>query len=470
MKNQIKYYFIIIILHFASIPLEAQEPTIEPPLVPQLIEAFLEKANLPGLSIAVSQNEQLIYSKGFGYSDIDQKTPMTSRTQLRTASVAKVITTTALARLISEGSIDVDLPIKTYVPYIDTAYENLTLRQLTGHTSGMGHRPKGNGYKKKQYSSIQETVQLMKAPLLFAPDTNYKYSTHAFNLVAAAIESASGKTFETYLKEYVFAPLEMQQTFAENIKQLSEQDGTLYYLKNGELRKEKLTNASYKLPGAGFRSTPTDLVKMMHGYTNGFITADTKEALFQSHKLLDGTKTRVGITWRSSFDAFGNKVIEHAGSWRGTRTVIVHYPEDNLNIAIMINADCPVLIEETAHILAQLFRDNTATTASIYHTLDTVKVLYNVNGEEKLLSGTIVMEGDHGRLSVEDSDPLVLTSTPIVYLGYGHHYAAITANGILYLELKNESKIRGRLFLYNTRNTANPIENKPIASFSIHKK
>lgn len=465
MKNQIKFQLLQVILMVIGLQVYAQDTENDFPLVSDLVETFITQANLPGVSIAVSKDEQLIYAKGFGYADIDNKVLMTPTTQLRTASVAKVITTTALGRLISEGKIDIDIPIKSYIPYIQSTYEKLTLRQLTGHTSGMAHRPQGSKYKKKQYSSVRETVELMKAPLLFTPGTKYQYSTHAFNLVAAAIEGASGKSFESYLKEDIFTTLDMQQTIAENIKTLSDKDAQLYYLKKGKLHKEKLTNASYKLAGAGFRSTPTDLVKMMHGYTNDFISAKTKNALFRSHELLDGTKTQVGVTWRTSFDTFGHRVIEHAGSWRGTRTVLVHYPEDNLNIAIMINADCPILIEETAHIIAQLFRNTSQTSPSIYYQSTIIKVHFKINGEEKLLTGTIRMDGDHGRLNIQDSDPLVLTSIPIMYLGYGSHYAAVTSNGILYLQLDSQPDIGGRLFLYNSRNTTNPIENEPLASF-----
>jgi CubicO group peptidase (beta-lactamase class C family) len=445
----------------------AQQDNQEPYLVQQLIETFIKKGNLPGVSIAVSKNEKIIYAKGFGYADIDLKKPMTPQSQLRTASVAKVITTTALGRLISEGRIDIDMPIKTYVPYIQKNYEHLTIRQLTGHTSGLAHRPKGKKYKKKQYTSVKETVNLMKAPLLFVPDTQYQYSTHAFNLVAAAIEGASGKSFETYLKEDVFTALDMQQTFAEDIRQLSTIDATLYYLKKEKLLKEKLTNASYKLAGAGFRSTPTDLLKMMHGYTNNFIALDTRKTLFDSHTLKDGTKTQVGITWRTSFDAFGNKVIEHAGSWRGTRTVIVHYPEDNLNIVIMINADCPVFIEETAHIIAQLFRDIPKKGPTVFCKKENIKVLVNMNGVEKQLEGNLRMEGSHGMLDIQNAHPIVLAGTPIIYLGYGTHYTAITANGLLYLQMGSTSVIQGRLFLYNTRNKTYPTTHTPFATFML---
>jgi len=313
-----------LLLLLFSLNLNAQEKLPNPVRleVETLAEAFLEQTKAPGLSIAVSKNGSVIYAEGFGYANVEESIPMDSTIKLRTASVAKVITATALGRLASEGKLDFDAPIGQYVPYINKDYAHLTTRQLAGHTAGLAHRPKGERYKKRQYDTIEETVGLMRAPLLFEPDTDYKYSTHAYNLLAAVIEGASGETYLDYMNEAIFKPLGMTNSGAEHIKKLTKKDAQIYYVKNDTLRLEKITNASYKIPGAGFRTTPSDLVKMMEGYTNGFISEIVVDDMFTSHELKNGTKTNVGIAWRSSFDPFDNRVMEHAGSWRGARTLL----------------------------------------------------------------------------------------------------------------------------------------------------
>ncbi len=437
----------------------------EQPLVDTIVEVFIEKANLPGLSLAVSKDENVIFAKGYGYADIKSQLPMSTDTRLRTASVAKVITTTALARLVSEEKVDLDAPIKTYIPYIDDMYAHLTTRQLAGHTSGMPHRPEGSNYKKKQYTSIKETVLLMDTPLLFTPDTDYKYSTHAFNLIAAVIEGASQKSFENYLNGSIFSSLDMNHTYAENINTLSKEDATLYYIKNDKLRPEKLTNASYKLPGAGFRSTPIDLVHMMQAYTNGFISKESVNSIFKSHQLINGKKTNVGITWRSSYDPFGNRTIEHAGSWRGTRTVVVHYPDENMNIAIMINADCPIFIEETAHILINIFREHPTSEPKPKDLHHTINVAYTFNDTKGDYKGTLSLDGIKGKLTVSNN-PLLNTS-PIYYLGYKNHYAVVTQYGLMYANIDQTPVINGNLYLYHTRNSTNPTEGTPLAVLTV---
>lgn len=428
-----------------------------------LATEFLKQTNLPGISIAVSKNQEVIYAKGFGYADKENSVAMTPSTRLRTASVAKVITATALGRLISEGTLDVDVPISQYIPYINAQYANLTTRQLAGHTSGMEHRPSGNRGKNKQHTEIKETVELMDEPLLFTPDTDYKYSTHAYNLLAAVIEGASGKSYEDYMNTEVFEPLGMTNTIPENIDALTNNDAKLYYLKNDKLRKEKLSNGSYKLPGAGFRSTPTDLVKMMNAYSNGLISESAVATMFKSHQLTNGEKTNVGIAWRSSYDVFGNQPIEHAGHWRGARTVVVYYPEEELSIALMINSGGQIFIEETAHLFAALFRKNADSQPEISVTNQRIEITSQGNGEALKYNGTISLNGEQGTLKA-DTDGF-LKSVPIYYLGSGNHYAVVTKYGLMYLELSNEPTVNGKIYMYSNRLKTNPILEKEKASF-----
>ncbi|MFK7908816.1 MAG: serine hydrolase domain-containing protein, partial [Chitinophagales bacterium] len=367
-------------------------------------------------------------------------------------------TATALGKLVSEGKLDWDAPISQYISYISPQYAHLTCRQFAGHTSGMSHRPKGNSYKKKHYDAIKPTVELIKAPLLFEPDTGYKYSSNAFNLLAAVIEGASGKNYKDYLQTEIFAPLDMQHTKAENINQLDSQDAQLYFFKKEKLTKEKKsTTGSYKLAGAGFRSTPSDLVKLLQAYKNEMISPSVVEEMFTSHTLKNGEQTQVGIAWRNSFDAFGHPVIEHAGSWTGARTVVVYYPSEGLTISVMINTRCQVFIEETAHLFAQAFRNESTQLAFPSILEQEVLVTNRLNPEEvRQSNGELILKNGEGNLTTEMDG--FLRSNPIVSLGSEGDYALVTTHGLLYLALGNEPLLKGDIYLYEQRNVVAPNE------------
>ncbi|WP_350287524.1 serine hydrolase domain-containing protein [uncultured Croceitalea sp.] len=432
--------------------------------IERLAEVFLEQTKAPGLSIAISKGGEVNYAKAFGFADVKKAKPMDPTVRLRTASVAKVITATALGRLATEGKLSFDDVVGMHVPYINPQYKDLTIRQLAGHTSGLTHRPSEKGYKNRQFDLMKETLPFIAAPLLFEPGTDYQYSTNAFNLLGAVIEEVSGLSYQAYMRRYIFEPLQMTQTFAENIQKQSPENAQLYYIKKGKLLKEKLTNGSYKLPGAGFRSTPKDLVKLTNAYTNGMISKEVTAEMFKSNVLTNGESTNVGITWRSSMDVFGNQAIEHAGSWRGTRTVLVYYPQEELAISVMINADCQVLIEETAHIFAQLYRttEPILTAADINQNLI---ITYNGKAGAESFQGSLQMQESEGELKTNADN--FLAQNKLIKID-AEAYAMATEFGLLYLKLKtNGNRINeGKVYAYTNRNDVNPKEKKPLVVFS----
>ncbi|MEO1715334.1 MAG: serine hydrolase domain-containing protein, partial [Bacteroidota bacterium] len=294
---------------------------------------------------------EMIYSRGFGYWDLEEKTPMEATSVIRTGSVAKTLTTTALGRLVTIGRLDLDRPIGDYVSYVDAPYSQLTCRQIAGHTAGVVHRPSKNGVKGKYYSEIRSTVDfLQNEVLLFPPDTQYAYSSLGYNLLAAVIESVTGQSYAVYMRDSIFVPLGMQQTEPDN----QEEAVPMYFFKKGQIKKDRRpVDGSYKLAGAAFRSTTQDLALLMNAYHNGFIAEAVVQDMWANRNLADGTPTNVGLGWRINRDFTGAFTVDHAGSWQGARTVVIHYPEKQLTVAIMINTKCELFIEETAHIIAR---------------------------------------------------------------------------------------------------------------------
>ncbi|WP_350292356.1 serine hydrolase domain-containing protein [uncultured Croceitalea sp.] len=449
-------FFLIIVLILTKCAFAQEYQRIE-----ELAELFLEQTKLPGISMAISKDGEIVYAKGFGQANLKASIPMDSNMQFRTASIAKVLTATALGRLATEGKLNFDDTIGMHVTYIDKQYKDLTIRQLAGHTSGLQHRPSRKGYKNKQFVRMKETLPFITAPLLFEPNSAYQYSTNAFNLLGVIIEEVSGLSYEDYMQEYIFKPLKMMQTFAENISKLSSNDVQLYYMKNGKPLKEKLTNGSYKLPGAGFRSTPTDLVKLTNAYTNGMISKEVVAQMFKNNILSNEDKTNVGITWRLSKDIFGNQAMEHAGSWRGARTVLVYYPEEELAISLMINATCQVLIEETAHIFTELFRISTESLTKI-DVNQNVTVRYNSKEGIRLFNGLIQVEGNRGFLKTEADNFLAYNE---LFKISETIYVMITDFGLLYLETSENNVANGKVYAYSNRNEINPKEKPPLIEF-----
>ncbi len=426
-------------------------------ILDNLLIQFLEESDLPGVSVCVNRDGNLVYSKGFGYADLENKVNMTASTQIRAASVSKMITVTALAKLVSDGKLDLDSPISQYIEGLSSSLQNLTTRQIASHTAGLPHQPKSERSKRGDFVSSQELIDLVEeTELLFEPGTDYKYSTLGYNLLAGVIEGASGKTYLDYLQNDIFIPLEMNQTFPDDEDELSQADAKMYFFKKEKLVLDKqYFKGNYKLPGAGFKSTSQDLAKMMDAYTNGMISTEAQRDVLKEVLLSNGKATGVSLGWRLNTDLSGRRTIEHAGNWQGARTVIVHFPEEKLTISIMINAQCTVFIEEMAQMIGQLFLNNLVQNESL------VKIRGPVSGNKtsdnsiKINGEILLSEEGNGRLSL-DSEYQFLNESPILYLGFEDNYALITEFGPLFLKLSNGQKPFGEIFLFQAFDREKP--------------
>lgn len=416
-----------------------------------LIEDFLKKTQVAGISISVSQSEEVIYSKAFGYADVKNKMVMKPTSRIRTASVAKVITATALGKLATDGKLDFDAPLKKYIPYLQEPYASLTTRQIAGHTAGIQHRPSSKKLKNKHYTDVKETIPFFEnTTLLFKPDTEYAYSTLGYNLLAVLIEEVSGKKYIDYMKDDIFTPLNMTQTLPDNKSAYTESDAKSYYIKDGRLRLDnKFQDGSYKLAGAGFRSTSVDLVQMMNAYSNGFIAEKVVKDMFKSNRLANGDLTNVGIGWRSNKDMNDNYTIEHAGSWQGARTVIVYYPEKGLAISIMINTKCTLFIEESAQIIAQYFLSEHSGNKAFDELNKSLEIVnHRSDGSTEKYVGELKFFDKHrGALHIK-TDRSWLKKNNIYHLSSGNNFALSTNYGLLYLQLTLKPSFEGSLFQY----------------------
>ncbi|MEO1417929.1 MAG: serine hydrolase domain-containing protein [Bacteroidota bacterium] len=430
-----------------------------------LMEDLWEQTQVAGMALSVSQSDSMIYSKAWGMADAKGEIPMKPTTRVRTASVAKVLTATALGKLATDGKLDFDKPLKSYLPYLNAPYANLTTRQIAGHTAGIPHRPASQKAQNKHYTDVKETLPFFdKVSLLFEPDMAYKYSTLGYNLLAILIQEISGKPYADFMKEDIFMPLHMNQTAPDDHTVFSEEDAQMYYLKKGKLKQEKkIQDGSYKLAGAGFRSTSEDLVHMMRAYANGFISETVVQEMFRSHRLGTGEDTQVGIGWRINRDISGNPTIEHAGSWQGARTVIVYYPEQDLAISIMINTKCTFFIEETAHLIAEYFLHEAKAPEEWETPPKQLEVLNNrLDGGVETYAGEIKTEADGTPIMYVETERDWLKQNKLFPMPTADHFALSTVYGLLYLRLAFTPNCVGKLFLYQTLKDPYHMNQKPM--------
>jgi CubicO group peptidase (beta-lactamase class C family) len=339
----------------------AAAQSLSPDLVKKIeatIVAEKSKLGIPGLTVAVAVNNQLRYAKAFGMADLERDVPAKSTTLFRTASIAKAMTAAGVMKLVEQGRLDLDAPVQKYCPEFPEKPWPVTTRQLLGHLGGVRHydRP-GEAAGKAHYWGVKHSLDVFKYdPLLHEPGTRYHYTTFGFTVLGCAIEGASGKTYEEWMREAVWRPAEMERTrIDEHFLVIA--DRTQFYhrlrpqehaqlappeqakVKPGAILNAELHDTSMKVPGGGLLSTSTDLVRFgISMNTGALLKKSTVELMWTSQKTADGKDTNYGMGWVIS-TRDGVKVVSHSGGQAGTSTLLNIWPERGVIVAAMANLD-----------------------------------------------------------------------------------------------------------------------------------
>ena len=172
-----------------------------------MIEQEMKDQSLPAVSIALVDDQQVVWAQGFGFADPANKTLAAADTIYRVGSVSKLFTDTAIMQLVEKGQIDLDVPVERYLPDFHPSNpfsKPITLRELMSHRSGLVREPPVGHYFDSSGATLQATVEsLNKTTLVYAPGTHTKYSNAAIAVAGYVLEKQSGTPFTTYVRDAV---------------------------------------------------------------------------------------------------------------------------------------------------------------------------------------------------------------------------------------------------------------------------
>lgn len=369
------------------------------------MRAGLAGQNLPGLSVAVGVGGSLVWAEGFGWADIETRTPVTPDTRFRIGTASTALTSAAAGVLLEKGRLRLDDEIQTYVPRFPKKQWSVTLRQLMAHMGGVGTDGGDEGplFPQRCERPAGALEYFAQDELLFEPGTQYRHSKYGWILVSAAVEAAAGRPFLAFMREQIFRPLGMDQTGAEsateeNPERVGEpaEDApflTMFHhlilkpLGVSDTRARSATEpATAYVPGWGpypqvryglhvmrprnlscyagsmaFFSTPSDLVRFGLAISGGTMLRPATVRLLQSsQKLTSGQKTDHGLGWDLHTVTLAGEPREAAsldGELQGQRVgSLMMFREVGIVVAVMSNishADTPAMALEVAEAFAQ---------------------------------------------------------------------------------------------------------------------
>ncbi len=286
-------------------------------------------------SILIVKSGNIIFDQSYGYADLERKHPLTNRSSFNLASISKSFTAMGILMLVEKGQVDLNEEISLYLPELN--YDGLTVKHLLTHTSGiadyMGLAEQYWGNSKTfKNSDLLALFEKHQPKLAFKPGKQYEYSNTGYVVLASLIEKVSGQTFEDYMDDNIFKPLDMKDSSIFNLLSSPNKLRNRVYGINGEQLNDLVYLDGVAGDGAVYSST-SDLWKWSKALdSNQLISKELQNEAYSEGILNSGSTTGYGYGWVIS----GDHTVEHSGRWVGFNTYLKKDLENN-NVLIVLD-------------------------------------------------------------------------------------------------------------------------------------
>lgn len=290
-----------------------------------LLTELYENRNFNGVVLAAEKGK-VIFKKAYGYANFETQTLLTTSTPFNLAAVSKQFTAMGIMILAERGKLKYDDPIVKYLPELD--YKEITIRHLLNHTSGLKEyvklfeKYKWGTSKIAGNSDVIALFKKYKPKPRFKAGSAYRYSYTGYVLLACIIERVSGQPFEVFLKQNIFDPLDMGNSFAYNLemKECPQERAMGYAISKTRIEHYDLIFIDGAVGDGNVYCSADDLFKWDQAlYTEKLVKKSTLALAFTPGRLNDGSFTNYGFGWIISPD---RKSVKHTGTWRGFRAAI----------------------------------------------------------------------------------------------------------------------------------------------------
>jgi CubicO group peptidase (beta-lactamase class C family) len=313
--------------------------------VDSIVIHHMRKHRIPGLSIGLVKDHSIIYNRGYGLKNIEKPDQVTDNTIFHTASISKLFTAEAAAKLISQGIISLDDKLVNIIPeikYSDQRVEKITLKHLMNHTSGLSDIKNYHwGNNNHAEKSLEDFVLELNLKVDFEPASAFQYSNLGYNILGHVIQKVSGTNFDVYMKENFLRPNGMETSDFR------------YFMIPDTLRisphsKRWLTNSIFKssiypysrehAPSSTLNASAKELgIWMVHFLQS--VSEEKSDNLY--HKMIEPSTevySHIGLGFQL-FELDSYKVVGHYGGDQGFRSLLMMFPNENMGLVLLANCD-----------------------------------------------------------------------------------------------------------------------------------
>ncbi len=302
----------------------------------------LARGAVAGAVVVVVKDGQVLTQRGYGYSDVEKRTPVDpEKTLFRPGSVSKLFTWTAVMQLVQEGKLDLDADVNTYLDFKIPPRDGkpVTLRNIMTHTAGFEEQIRGLISKGKPEAPLGDLLKRWTPHRIFAPGTTPAYSNYATALAGHIVERASGMSFDDYIDQRIFAPLGMnhssfRQPLPERLQPMMSKG---YATASGEPKPYEIIGLA---PAGSLASTGADMGKFMIAHlANGgpLLSPETAKTMHTTTLSILPPLNRMALGFYEQ-RINGQTAIGHGGDTQWFHSDLMLFPKENVGIYISMNS------------------------------------------------------------------------------------------------------------------------------------
>ena len=306
--------------------------------VDRFVREEVRRQRIPGLSIAVVRGGRLLLARGYGYANLEHRVPATDSTVYQSGSLGKQFTAALVLQLADSGALDLNAPIRRYLPEGPPRWDSVTVRQLLTHTSGIPEYADSVVDLRRDYTEDELVKVAAGLPPSFEPGQRWSYSNTGYVLLGVIIHRVTGRFYGDLLRERVFTPLGMRTARVISEADIVPNRADGYRLVNDSVKHQGWVSPTLNTTADGsLYLTVRDLAAWAAGLDARRVLSDRdRNQAWTPVRLNGGGTYPYGFGWMLD-PLRGRQQIGHTGSWQGFRTSLARFPQSQLTVIVLAN-------------------------------------------------------------------------------------------------------------------------------------
>ncbi len=301
----------------------------------QVVQEYVAKHEFMG-TVLVARGSQTLFSKGYGFANLEWDIPNSPSTKFRLGSVTKQFTAASILLLEERGKLNVNDPVKKYLPDAPAAWDKITIFHLLTHTSGIPNFTSFPDYPKLEpfaTTAEQLVARFRDNPLDFQPGEKWSYSNSGYVLLGYLVEKISGETYAAFVRDNIFKPLGMNDSGYDSNSAIISQRASGYVRAGNGFENAGFINMTVPHAAGALYSTTGDLLKWEQALWGGKLLQPASLA-----KMTKPFKDNYAFGLMINTSA-GHPLISHGGGIEGFNTELEYYPDDKLTVIVLGNVN-----------------------------------------------------------------------------------------------------------------------------------